>query len=331
MLPPVRVDGGERMKERRNVRIVYGKEGGTHQTESWPDDAESLWVDVGPDDRDRLNDILQRLYPAHPAVVEKMLNARDRSPSLIVEPQAVVCTVRDTNEAEPGLRAESVGLFLGRAFLVTTHLDGPNVWLDEAFEQIVRDQSLVRTPDMALYRYLTRHLSGYHRCLAEISREYEKIHGMMLRHPYHNLSHQILALRRRTMALWRATRPEQEVFKLLASENFPYLEDDNRLFFVDLADRMQEVVNDLDDYRGGLAEAVEAYSSLQSNEINKVMRVLTVITVLALPATTIASIYGMNFYIPEVHWRFGYYYSLLLMAVATGLVLIYMKHRANSR
>ncbi len=324
-------DSREKMKERRGVRILYGKAGETHQSQSWPEHAEAVWVDVGPEDQDRLNDIVRRLYPAHPAVVEKVLGAKDRVPGLIVEPKAVACTVHDVSAGKAGLRVDPVGLFLGRGFLVTTHLDGPNLWLDETFNQILSDQSLVGNPDMALYRYLTRHLSGYRRRLAEISREYEQIHGVMLRHPYRNLSHQILDLRRRTMALWRSTRPEREIFKLLASKDFPYLADGNRLFFVDLADRMQEVVNDLADYRGGLAEAVEAYSSLQSNEINKVMRVLTVISVLALPATTIASIYGMNFYIPEIHWRFGYYYSLLLMAVATGLVFLYMKHRANSR
>ena len=123
----------------------------------------------------------------------------------------------------------------------------------------------------------------------------------------------------------RSIRPELEIFSLFGSEHFPYVNDKNRLYFTDLSQRMSQLIEDVDGYRDGLSEAVEAYTSMQSNEINKVMRVLTVISVLALPATTIASIYGMNFDIPEIHWKYGYWYSLVLMVTVTAAIFIYMK------
>jgi magnesium transporter len=64
---------------------------------------------------------------------------------------------------------------------------------------------------------------------------------------------------------------------------------------------------------------------MQSNQINKVMKFLTILSILALPATTIASIYGMNFWIPEIHWHYGYWYSLIVMALITGALLLYMR------
>ncbi len=56
---------------------------------------------------------------------------------------------------------------------------------------------------------------------------------------------------------------------------------------------------------------------------NEAVKVFTVLATIFLPATLIASIFGMNFeHMPELHWKYGYPYSLLLM-VAVTLSLIY--------
>jgi magnesium transporter len=56
---------------------------------------------------------------------------------------------------------------------------------------------------------------------------------------------------------------------------------------------------------------------------NEAVKVFTVLATIFLPATLIASIFGMNFkFMPELHWKYGYPYSLFLM-VSTTLVLIY--------
>jgi magnesium transporter len=56
---------------------------------------------------------------------------------------------------------------------------------------------------------------------------------------------------------------------------------------------------------------------------NEAVKVFTVLATIFLPATLIASIFGMNFkFMPELNWKYGYPYSLFLM-VSTTLVLIY--------
>jgi magnesium transporter len=56
---------------------------------------------------------------------------------------------------------------------------------------------------------------------------------------------------------------------------------------------------------------------------NEAVKVFTVLATIFLPATLIASIFGMNFeFMPELHWKYGYPYSLLLM-VSTTIALIY--------
>ncbi|MBI3156263.1 MAG: magnesium/cobalt transporter CorA [Burkholderiales bacterium] len=57
---------------------------------------------------------------------------------------------------------------------------------------------------------------------------------------------------------------------------------------------------------------------------NKIIKIFSVASVALLPPTLIASIYGMNFaHIPELQWRYGYYFSLALMAAAVAAPFLF--------
>ena len=66
----------------------------------------------------------------------------------------------------------------------------------------------------------------------------------------------------------------------------------------------------------------DTFLGLVNIEQNKIIKIFTVVNVIFLPPTLIASMYGMNFdFMPELHWRFGYLFSLGLMIAFTLLVL----------
>ncbi len=79
----------------------------------------------------------------------------------------------------------------------------------------------------------------------------------------------------------------------------------------------------IDTYRDILAGALDAYLTVISNQLNVVMKSLTVVATILMSIGLIAGIYGMNFeYMPELTWRFGYFYALGLM-VLIGVALLY--------
>jgi magnesium transporter len=62
---------------------------------------------------------------------------------------------------------------------------------------------------------------------------------------------------------------------------------------------------------------LDATLGMISMQQNNIIKIFTVATMMFLPPTLIASIYGMNFtFIPELHFRHGYYMALLLMALS---------------
>lgn len=66
----------------------------------------------------------------------------------------------------------------------------------------------------------------------------------------------------------------------------------------------------------------DTFLGLVNIEQNKIIKIFTVVNVIFLPPTLVASMYGMNFdFMPELHWKYGYLYSVGLMLVFTLLVL----------
>ena len=47
-----------------------------------------------------------------------------------------------------------------------------------------------------------------------------------------------------------------------------------------------------------------------------------------MPATLVASIYGMNFHhMPELEWRYGYLFAIGLIILVSCLTIAYFKHK----
>ena len=57
------------------------------------------------------------------------------------------------------------------------------------------------------------------------------------------------------------------------------------------------------------------------------MKLLTVVTTICLPLTIIVGWYGMNFVMPELQWRGGYLYVIVLSLAVLGLVIWYFKKK----
>lgn len=102
------------------------------------------------------------------------------------------------------------------------------------------------------------------------------------------------------------------------------------LFPAELQPRLTMIIKDINslfDYtRFGfdrLDYLQDTFLGLVNIEQNKIIKIFTVVNVIFLPPTLIASMYGMNFdFMPELHWKHGYLFSIGLMVVFTLFVLL---------
>ncbi|MEP6936770.1 MAG: magnesium transporter CorA family protein [Chthoniobacterales bacterium] len=79
---------------------------------------------------------------------------------------------------------------------------------------------------------------------------------------------------------------------------------------------------------GKVSFLLDATLGMIANEQNVIIKIISVAAVVFLLPTLVAGIYGMNFhFLPELSWRYGYAFALLLMVISSILPYLYFKRK----
>lgn len=139
----------------------------------------------------------------------------------------------------------------------------------------------------------------------------------------------LYSLKRRLMTVYQHTAPLLEPLSKLVGGRTPQVCSGMEHYFRDVYDHLQRITKTLEARREMVVTAVQVdlgMISLAESEVTK--RLGSFAALFAIP-TMIAGIYGMNFNnMPELHWRFGFYICLGVMAV-TDLGLLWWFKRAR--
>jgi magnesium transporter len=100
-------------------------------------------------------------------------------------------------------------------------------------------------------------------------------------------------------------------------------------------DKVKQILRDIESLDGHTAFIFDKINFLMDAIIgfinlnqSKVVKIFSVASVAMLPPTLIASVYGMNFaHMPELGWRWGYPFSLGLMALSVALPFWYFRRK----
>ena len=72
----------------------------------------------------------------------------------------------------------------------------------------------------------------------------------------------------------------------------------------------------------------DTFLGLVNIQQNKIIKIFTIVSVVFMPPTLVASIYGMNFkFMPELEWKFGYPFAIVLMICGVIGILWYFKRK----
>ncbi len=148
--------------------------------------------------------------------------------------------------------------------------------------------------------------------------------------------HRINMLQERTMTLRENIFDRQRVLSgILRSERFPN----------DIYPRLQLMIKDVNslishtDFSFQRLDYIQdAALGLINIEQNEIVKIFSVASVIFMPATLIASIYGMNFrFMPELEWSLtlsngwtlplGYLFAIALMLLASGFTIGYFRYK----
>ena len=146
----------------------------------------------------------------------------------------------------------------------------------------------------------------------------------------------ISTLQERTMVLRENIFDRQRVLSgILRSERFPN----------DIYPRLQLMIKDVNSLISHTDFSFQRLDYIQDSalgliniEQNEVVKIFSVAAVIFMPATLVASIYGMNFrFMPELEWVYtlsngfqiplGYIFALCLMVLASGITIGFFRYK----
>ena len=219
--------------------------------------------------------------------------------------------------------------FLGRNYVITYH--------HETFRSINNVKLLLRTspvscqrgPAFLLHQILDQVVDYYSPVLDDFDDRVDRLEREIfgLKSPNNQILSQIQDLKRGVLRLRRISNKQMDILLRMSRGEFSLIPEDMRPFYRDVHDHLVRVVDLAENYRDLINGSLEAYLSVISNRMNEIMKVLTIFSAIMLPLTFIAGVYGMNFdNMPELHSRFGYYGTLIVMAVvAVGMLIFFWR------
>jgi magnesium transporter len=214
-------------------------------------------------------------------------------------------------------------VFLGRNFLITHHR-GPMRSITAAREQCGKNlqAAMPRGVDFLLHQILDQMFEHYFPNLDSLEDKIQLVQVEVFENPTKETLDRIFHLKRDVAQLRRICTPQREIVHRLSRGEFAMISRKAAIYFRDIYDNLYRIVDASYAYQDMTQGTLDAYLNAVNNRLNETMKRMTVVTAVLACLTVITGIYGMNFdHMPELRWRFGYVWALLLMvALPSGLV-----------
>jgi magnesium transporter len=288
-------------------------------------DPENLvWVDVVAPSTQEMA-ALEEEFSLHPLAVEDAVSAHQR-PSVERYESSVFAVVYGASVVHERVVLHELGVFVAPNFLVTVRHE-PEYDIARFRIRLQRDVEEMRTGGgaFAAYALLDEVVDGYFGVTRHLQDRIEAMEETLVWGELGDREDLSAAYRVRRDVIYfrRVVGPMREVLNAIVRRDEGLFDHHLDEYFRDLYDHVIRVYEELDTDRDLIGAAMENHLSVVSNRLNRVvLRVSAWAAIIAVP-TFIASLYGMNFHhIPELSWRFGYGYALLLMVATGGLLYL---------
>jgi magnesium transporter len=186
-----------------------------------------------------------------------------------------------------------------------------------------------RSSGFLLYHILDRLVNYCFPILNKAVDNVEKLEDLIFSRPVPETVHEIMLMRRDLISFRRVIRPQVNVVETLEKEEYPFLKEDQDVYFGDVADHIRKIWDGLEDGKEMVDVLADTSNWLTSHNIQEVMRVWTIVMALLTVPGLIASIWSMNVRLPGtgVNSYWPWILIVVLMIVSTAITYFFFRRR----
>jgi len=224
------------------------------------------------------------------------------------------------------LNAAELDLFVGPDFLITL----PNEPIDPVeylFERCrtreeLREQYFSKGAGYLLYKIVDDAVDASFPMLRKMGNKLERIEDEVFEGSSEDVVRDISNVKQEIINFRKIIRPQRAVFGDLERNKARYIADDLDIYFDDIVDASERIWQMLEGYKETVEALEVTNESVISHRFNNILRILTVFSIVFLPATLIASIWGMNVGLPGGGDPGSSSHTVFWIIVATMIVLL---------
>ncbi len=296
------------------------------------------WINVDGIHRIDILEDLTSCYLVHHLVLEDILNINQRPKAEdFGEYLYIVAKMLFYDEKRNDITEEQVSVILGNNFVISFQDEKYGDVFDLLRERIRSGKGRIRKmgPDYLAYALLDAIIDSYFVILEKIGEKIESLEESLVTEPSPSTLHSINKLKKNLIFLRKSVWPLREVVHSITQSESALIKEQTLVYFRDIYDHVIQAVDTIEAFRDTVSGMLDIYLSSISYRLNEVMKVLTIIATIFIPLTFIAGIYGMNFNtsrspfnMPELNWRYGYFFALaVMMLMALGMLAYFRKKR----
>jgi magnesium transporter len=289
---------------------------------------EFVWIGLFEPQEAELKAIQAR-FNLHPLAVEDALSAH-QLPKVEVYGGELFVVARTAQMENGRIAYGETHVFVGPTHVVTVRHGSARAHTPLRAQLETSPPLLKHGPDYVLHAILDFVVDGYLPIVDEteeavLEMEQRALDAFLTRVEIRRL----FRLRRELLRFDRILGPMDEVASRLERQDMPCVDPEVRPYFRDVRDHVRRVGVRVGTLRETLASVFEVANLLEQQRQGAITRRLASWAAILAAPTAIAGVYGMNFdYMPELHWRFGYFAVLgLIAAVCVGLYLAFKRSR----
>ncbi len=288
------------------------------------------WINIDGIHQVEIIEQLGEIFGLHPLILEDIAHAGQR-PKMEDYENVLFILVKMLryDEEQNSIDDEQVSILLSQNWVISIQ-ERPGDVFDPLRERIRQNKGRVRKmgADYLAYSLIDAIVDHYFIILEKIGDRVEVLDEKLISNPSSDKLREIHALKQELLSLRKSVWPLREVLGALQRGESPLFQKQTLIYLRDVYDHTIQIIDTVETLRDMLAGILDVYLSSVSNRMNEVMKVLTIFATLFIPLTFIAGVYGMNFkYMPELHWRFGYFAVLGIMAIVAGAMLFYFRRK----
>lgn len=288
------------------------------------DSSKIYWVHYSLAQTDEFNDVAKKLNL--PAEVKQLCLKRNTMPKLLDDGQTLTLKFQCIMEKEfsPNREEhfENLIIHLTEQYCFTASKKSLPALIEfkNSYDKALR---FAKTTCFMLFLIMDNVVNDY----AQFLFNFEVVSDQMdikVRENHENIYSEVTNIKHRVMEIKRCSVAIREILMRASGRKMSVISDDCRVSLSNLFNQSQMIFHEIDSIRDMLNAMLTQMDYYLMHRMNRTMQVLTAFAAIFLPLTLITGIYGMNFhYMPELEWKYGYFFALLLI-VGCGGALLYL-------